>query len=216
MRPKHLAIRLSKLEPHPCGRLELEQYVTEGDLAAYWMLAVNETDGLYGQHVLDLGAGNGVLGIACLHLGAAHVTFVEADEEAVEVIRRNVAALGPELQPRTKVMHAHLGHDGFTPPEVNLVVTNPPWGTQTPKADRPLLETAFSTTARSVHVLHHVNAQHIEALARANNWAHEHLLRTEFRLPAQYLHHTKRATTTEVMCWRFHRPGDEQLPQEAD
>lgn len=211
MRPKHLAMRLSKLVPHPCGRLELEQYVTEGDLAAYWMLGVNETDGLSAQRVLDLGAGNGVLGIACLHLGAAHVTFVEADEEAVKALRVNVAALDSDLQERTTVVHAHLGLEEFAPPEVDIVVTNPPWGTQTPKADRPLLETAFSTSARSVHVLHHVNAGHIEAMGSACGWVHEHLLRTEFRLPAQYQHHTKRSMTTDVMCWRFHRHGDAQL-----
>ena len=41
MRPKHLAIELSKLAPHPCSSVELEQYATEGDLAAYWMLGVD-------------------------------------------------------------------------------------------------------------------------------------------------------------------------------
>lgn len=216
MRPKHLAITLSKLTPHPCSRLELEQYVTEGDLASYWMLGVNETDGLLGQRVLDLGAGNGVLGIACLHLGAAHVTFVEADEEAVDVLRQNIASLNQDLRQRTTVIHAHLGAEDFTPPNVDIVVTNPPWGTQTAKADRPLLESAFSTTARAVHVLHHVKARHLGAMGKAAGWDYEHVLRTEFRLPAQYQHHTKRATTTEVMCWRFHQPGDKRLQVEED
>ena len=42
MRPKHLAMNLSKLQPHPCTDVTLEQYATEGDLAAYWLLAVEE------------------------------------------------------------------------------------------------------------------------------------------------------------------------------
>ena len=49
MRPKHLAIRLSKLTAHPCKDVLLEQYATEGDLAAYWMLAVDQLDGLEGK-----------------------------------------------------------------------------------------------------------------------------------------------------------------------
>ena len=31
---------LSKLTPHPCTDVSLEQYATEGDLAAYWMLTL--------------------------------------------------------------------------------------------------------------------------------------------------------------------------------
>ena len=58
MRPKHLAIRLSKLTPHPCKDVTLEQYATEGDLAAYWMLAVDQLDDFEGKVVADLGAGN--------------------------------------------------------------------------------------------------------------------------------------------------------------
>ena len=63
MRPKHLAIELSKLEPHPCNSVELEQYATEGDLAAFWLLAIDQLDNLENKSVLDLGAGNGILGL---------------------------------------------------------------------------------------------------------------------------------------------------------
>ena len=96
MRPKHLAIKLSKLQPHPCLDVQLEQYATEGDLASYWMLAVDQLDELDGKTVLDLGAGNGVLGIACLLLGAKHVHFVECDEDALEVLRRNLESSSNE------------------------------------------------------------------------------------------------------------------------
>ena len=37
MRQRHLAMRLSSLEPHPCQSVELEQYPTEGNLAAAWL-----------------------------------------------------------------------------------------------------------------------------------------------------------------------------------
>ena len=104
MRPKHLAIRLSKLTAHPCKDVLLEQYATEGDLAAYWMLAVDQLDGFEGKVVVDLGAGNGILGIGALLLGAAQVVFVETDEEALGVLRSNVASLEDDL-PRSCLLY---------------------------------------------------------------------------------------------------------------
>jgi len=47
-----------------------------------------------GARVLDLYAGSGALGIEAVSRGAAHATLVEAARAAVEVCRRNVAALG--------------------------------------------------------------------------------------------------------------------------
>lgn len=43
---------------------------------------------------LDLFAGSGALGIEALSRGAAHVTFVESDEEAAQYIERNLQMLG--------------------------------------------------------------------------------------------------------------------------
>ena len=97
MRPKHLAIQLSRLAPHPCLRVELEQYATEGDLAAFWMLAIDQTDGFEDRHVVDLGSGNGILGIAALLLGARKVTFVETDKDALEILHSNLNTLDKAL-----------------------------------------------------------------------------------------------------------------------
>ena len=75
---RHLAIALSKLPPNPCNSVELEQYQTEGNLAALWLSQIDGKDGLEGKTVLDLGAGNGILGHGAQLLGA-EVTFVECD-----------------------------------------------------------------------------------------------------------------------------------------
>lgn len=216
MRPKHLAIRLSKLTPHPCKDVTLEQYATEGDLAAYWMLAVDQLDRLEGKVVADLGAGNGILGIGALLLGARRVVFVETDEEALEVLRSNVASLDHELAQRTEVIAARVGVDDLPLDDVDLVVMNPPWGVQRERADRPFLEAAFSSAGLAVHLLHSDRAAHVEAVARSHDWEAEAVLRTEFRLPPTYEHHAKRTGTTDVQCWRFHRAGDAKLPQETD
>ena len=216
MRPKHLAIRLSKLTAHPCRDVTLEQYATEGDLAAYWMLAVDQLDGLEGKVVADLGAGNGILGIGALLLRARRVVFVETDEDALGVLRSNVASLEHELAQRAEVIAARVGVDDLAMDDVDLVVMNPPWGVQRERADRPFLESAFTSAAQAVHLLHSDRAAHVEAVAASHDWEAEAVLRTEFRLPPTYEHHAKRTGTTDVQCWRFHRAGDARLPQETD
>lgn len=214
MRPKHLAIQLSRLTPHPCLRVELEQYATEGDLAAFWMLAIDQTDGFEDRHVVDLGSGNGILGIAALLLGARKVTFVETDKDALEVLHSNLNTLDKALMAQAEVVNAHIGRDEVELESVDLLVMNPPWGVQTAKADRPFLELAFGSDASAIHVLHSEKAAHIEPLAKDRGWEWEHIIRTVFRLPPTYMHHSQRRGDTDVMCWRFHRPGDARLPKE--
>ena len=47
-----------------------------------------------GDRLLDVGAGSGILAIAAIGLGAAHVTAIEADELAVEAMQENVDKAG--------------------------------------------------------------------------------------------------------------------------
>jgi len=49
-----------------------------------------------GQRVLDGFAGTGALGLEALSRGATHVTFVEQDRRAIEVLTKNVSACGVE------------------------------------------------------------------------------------------------------------------------
>ena len=216
MRPKHLAIALSRLSPHPCQEVGLEQYPTEGDLAAYWMLAVDELDGLTSRVVMDLGAGNGILGIACLLLGAEHVHFVECDEAALEVLKANLSTLEDSLSSKATVHATHVGAASVPVEHVEIVVMNPPWGVQQAKADRPFLLEAFTKATQAVHLLHSDRAVHPESVGQSHGWDAEAVLRTEFRLPAMYAHHAQRTGKTGVQCWRFFRPGNRQLPVEED
>lgn len=53
------------------------------------MLAAISALGLRDAEVLDVGAGSGILGFACLHLGARRVTSVEMESAACVELRRN-------------------------------------------------------------------------------------------------------------------------------
>jgi 16S rRNA (guanine966-N2)-methyltransferase len=51
-----------------------------------------------GEHVLDLFAGTGALGIEALSRGAADAVFVDDDPTAIEAIERNLAVVGLEAR----------------------------------------------------------------------------------------------------------------------
>ena len=216
MRPKHLAIKLSKLAPHPCKDVSLEQYATEGDLASYWMLAVDELDGFEQSTVVDMGAGNGILGIGALLLGASKVIFVETDPAALGAIETNIDALENDLRGRAELWPATVGLDELPLDGVDIIVMNPPLGVQREKADRVFLEAAFGSKAASIHVLHSDKATHLEPMAREHDWWAEVVLRTEFRLPPTYAHHAQRKGKTDVKCWRFFREGNARLALEDE
>jgi len=192
MRLRQLAMALSQLPPHPQRSVGLEQYPTEGDFAARWIAEIvllgdisNET------RVADLGAGNGILGIGCLLAGAGSVELVEIDSECVHQMYAE------------QVSWSIMDITEWNPMNVDLIVMNPPWGVQSPLADRPFLEAAFSSSAQVVYCLHSTQANHVAALAKDRGWNSERILSGEFKLPPAYEHHTSKKASTEVSVWRF-------------
>jgi putative methylase len=190
----------------------LEQYATEGDLAAFWILAIDQLDNLENKTVVDLGAGNGILGLGTAYLGASKVTLIEADEEACMVLKQNSQRIIEEFETQIITIHALIGSQLVElSGQTDIVVMNPPWGFQTEKADRPLLELAFSLDATAIYVLHSAKAKHIEAMAKDFGYEGEIVFETNFRLPPMYSHHSKKKSTTDARCWRFHKNGDKKI-----
>ena len=192
MRLRHLAMALSKLPPHPQHDVSLEQYATEGDFAARWIAEIILRGDLdQDTRVVDLGAGNGILGIACHLAGAKSILLVEKDEtchhdyEGVKWLLDDI--------------------NEWNQKDVDLIIMNPPWGAQTPMADRPFLEAAFSSDAQAIYLLHSSMATHILPLAKSFDWVGEIALEGEFKIPAKYDHHRSREGVTQVSVWRFIR-----------
>lgn len=79
--------------------------------------------------VLDLFAGSGALGIEALSRGAASATFVDQDEQAVRVVRRNLEAL--RLAGRGRALRAEVTRWLAANPEqvrsASLVLLDPPY-----------------------------------------------------------------------------------------
>ena len=82
-----------------------------------------------GAHVLDLYAGSGALGLEALSRGAATATFVERDRSALEVLRRNLAAVAlPGGQVVGRPVAAALAA-GLPDTPYQLVLVDPPYDT---------------------------------------------------------------------------------------
>ncbi len=204
MRVRRLAILLSRLAPHPCNSVELEQYTTDGNLAARWLADVAAFGDLSeGCTVADLGAGNGVLGLGALGMGAGRAMLVEADQAACEVAKSNAESMG--FADSVEVIRATLGSDPVDLGSADVVISNPPWGRQTPRADRPFLETMLSTGVPT-HLLHSVEATHIQSLFEDAGWSAERYGEADFALPAAYSHHSRQRGRTRAAFWRLVPP----------
>ncbi len=204
MRQRHLAMRLSSLVPHPCQSVELEQYPTEGNLAAAWLTKIDLGDGFEGKHILDLGAGNGILGIGAAFLKARHVTMVECDPVTINTLQNNIRDVdGTSMCTIIEAMVDGTALNLEQP--VDMVIMNPPWGVQTQRADRVFFETIFAMEIPIVHFIHSIDAEHLLPLAHSNGYELHSIYQDDFRLPAAYAHHSKNKASTRIRCYRLEK-----------
>ena len=91
-------------------------------------------DRVEGARVWDLFAGTGATGIEALSRGASRVLFVEKSNQALAVLRQNLAMLGPGVESRSHVLRLDArdppplvleGEDQEVPPD--LVFLDPPY-----------------------------------------------------------------------------------------
>ena len=204
MRTRRLAMLLSGLDSHTYDSVKLEQYATDGDLASRWLADIAAYGDLAeGCTVADLGAGNGVLGLGALAIGAGRAILVEADQSACEVVKSNAESMG--FSESVEVFHTTIGSDPIDLDSADVVISNPPWGRQTPRADRPFLEAILSTGVPA-HLMHSAEATHIRPLFEDAGWSVERYGETDFALPAAYSHHSRQRGRTKAAFWRLVPP----------
>ncbi|MBE7188767.1 16S rRNA (guanine(966)-N(2))-methyltransferase RsmD [Jatrophihabitans endophyticus] len=93
---------------------------------------------LDGARVLDLFAGTGAVGLEALSRGAAEAVFVEKNRAALDVLRRNVDAVGlpgAVIDPR----HVSLVLGGGTDAPFDLVFADPPYADSDASVEQLLL-----------------------------------------------------------------------------
>ena len=80
--------------------------------------------------VLDLCAGTGALGLEALSRGAAHVTFVETNVDALRLIRTNIAALDADASCDVRRTDALRFLSDVVPAAFDVAVADPPFTTE--------------------------------------------------------------------------------------
>jgi 16S rRNA (guanine966-N2)-methyltransferase len=121
---------------------------------------------LPGAVVIDLFAGSGALGIEALSRGAERATFVDRDEQAVRVIRRNLEELG--LRGRGRAVRADVlrwlraGADEVR--SASLVLLDPPYNDAVLAQALALLDSGAAEDATVV--VEHAHRQPLPDLGR--------------------------------------------------
>lgn len=103
---------LSTLTKVENSNLTLEQYPTGSELAADMICTAASLGDVEGKMVVDLGCGNGILGLGSFLLGAREVIFVDVDKEAIDVARENYTKL---VGIRDLVVESTLPHNDQKP-----------------------------------------------------------------------------------------------------
>ena len=130
--------------------------------ARRWMDIHSFGDMQEGCKVADLGAGNGIIGLGSFLVGARSSILLEADQ-MVRNRPKNAKQMG--FTDSVRIIQSTLGTDSLDIGSADLIISNPPWGRQSPKADRPFLDAILSSQIIS-HIMHSAEASHIEPLSR--------------------------------------------------
>lgn len=140
---------LSRVEPHPTPRPDIEQYTIPAGVAATMLyVAAYANDCIAGKSVLDLGCGTGRLALGAAFLGAKSVLGVDVDRTAINVAVENSLRTG--LKERVDWLVADV--DAVCG-DFDTVLQNPPYGVQALRADRKFLEKALEV-GKTVYSLH--------------------------------------------------------------
>ena len=82
------------------------------------------SDKIKDKIILDVFAGTGALGLEALSRGASHVTFIEADKKAAEILKQNAIVLGVFKQVR--IYNTKAEKIDFDSP-FDIVIADPPY-----------------------------------------------------------------------------------------
>jgi putative methylase len=141
MKLRQLEMRLEGLESYHDPSPGREQYQTPAPLAARLLHHAYMQGAIEGRSVCDPGCGTGILSIGAALLGAAKVTGLDIDGDAIRIAEENASQAG--VNPR--FIRGDITDPGCIRqiPPCDTVVMNPPFGAQSAHADRPFIDAAL-------------------------------------------------------------------------
>jgi putative methylase len=200
---KQLAVLLSKLKVFEHPHLSLEQYPTDGEIAATILWDAHMQGEIDGKIIADFGCGTGILGIGALALGAKHVVFIEVDSKLFPLLIENLKMLEDQFGHDLSNYEIINGHIESFDRQVDLILQNPPFGTQEKHADMMFVKQAVKL-APIVYSLHKTSTQeYLKQWAQQSGVHIANIMHFDFPLKQSMPHHQKRIQRIEVSCFKF-------------
>lgn len=215
---RQLAKELEKLTKFTQLDIKKEQYTTPGNIASDVLWEAFMLGDIEDKKIVDLGCGNGILGIGALLLGAKEVVFVDVDEKVLNVCKENVKKLDQELNQKNNlsskskfilsdVKDLNFNSDIDNKSEkYDTVIMNPPFGTKVKHADKEFLEKAIECIRNGgvVYSFHKTNTlRFLDAFCKDNNKKITHKFDFNYPLYLSYSFHEKKKKIIEVSVVRI-------------
>jgi len=200
---QQLAVLLSKMKPFVKANIQLEQYSTDSEIAASILWEAYMQHEIEERTIADLGCGTGILGIGALALGAQHVVFIEIDSGVFPTLMENLKILEDDTEEtfsNYELIHGNIINYHH---HVDLVLQNPPFGTQEKHADTLFLQKALDL-APVIYSIHKTSTEEflLDYISR-NNAKVIGVQRYDFPLKATMAHHTKKIERIAVSCLKI-------------
>ena len=201
-----LAIMLSNFETFKEPKAELEQYPFDGQSASEMLWNAHSLGDIEGKVVGDFGCGTGILGIGALLLGAKEVYFIDTSNSAVQTAKKNLKQteeqIGENLHDKA---HFLIGDICLFNKKVDIVLQNPPFGTQKEHADRIFLEKAIEN-AKVVYSVHKTSTlDFVKNFAKRNGRIVTHVFRMEMVLKNTMKWHKSDIKRVDVCAVRIEK-----------
>lgn len=189
-------------------KIELEQYETPPHIAAIAIYTIQtQFESIEDKLVLDAGCGPGSLTVGAALMGAAAVTAVDIDCDALEVFRHNADEM--EIT-NVDAVQCDFLESNFCRLNnyYDTVVMNPPFGTKNNAGiDMKFLRKGLELCNDSVYSLHKSSTRsHIQK--KIKEWGVKGNVIAELRydLPATYKFHRQQSRDIAVDLWRIYHP----------
>ncbi len=202
-----LAIELSKLAGFYSPKVSREQYSTDSEIASEWLWNAFMLGDVQDRRIIDQGAGTGILGIACMMLGAKEVIFIESENLDMNIARENVKNAQKQKNLGLEHVKTVFSNEKVEEHEHNaeVVIQNPPFGTRRKGADIIFLKKAFKS-AQVVYSMHKTSTREfIQKVSHSEGFRITHSWSYKMPLKATYGHHSKKIQRINVDVHRFEK-----------
>lgn len=195
---KQLTLTLQDLALFTNPKLAEEQYATPANIAADLLWKAFMLGDIEDKELIDLGCGTGILGIGALLLGAKSCIFLEKDEEALDLCRRNLNTV--DMNEDNYII---INEDvRKTELRTDTCIANPPFGTKVKHADRIFLEKSMRSSV--VYFFHKTSTtEFIEGFVSKQKKKITHHWLYRWPLKASMRQHHKRIEYIEVSVARI-------------